>query len=319
MGHSDLLSGKCLLCGNNLSDLRITAKDFLTDVQGAFHYKRCSKCGSYIQSPLPSQEFLNECYKSQSLGYYKPLDEERLSTSYRSTEGSGLRRLVYNILPMLKTINLIPGYPVPTKILEIGSSYGARLFNLNQMGYSVTGLELNRDMAGFAREKLGLDVKEGRIEDISFQESSFDVIIASMMLEHSLDPGAVILKVSRWLRPGGELLLSLPCCDGFEFKIFKEFCYIVHPPYHIFLPSLSGISALIKPFFDIKNLAFQFFHRDLVSSASFAYSMNPALRYRIITAMGESPFFKKIIRAILFCLTLAGLRTSRVSLRCIKR
>ena len=310
---------KCPLCGGFLSDDMIRARDFLTDVKGVFDYKRCAKCGSYIQSPLPSQDFLNRCYESQDLGYFKPLDKESLFSSYKSTEGSGLRRLIYDFLPVLKTIKLIPICPAPARILEIGSSYGARLFNLKQMGYFVTGLELNADMARFAREKLGLDIKEGIAEDVTFQENSFDIIIASMMLEHSLNPRDVILKVSRWLRPGGELLISLPCSDGFEFRMFKECCYIVHPPYHISLPSLSGIKSLVSPFFDIEDLGFQFFHRDLVSSASFAYSINPALRYRIIIAFEKVTVLKKMIRAILLCLTLAGLRTSRVSLRCIKR
>jgi len=319
MNNTCSSSGKCLLCKGGLSDSFFNSKDFITNIEGIFHYKRCNTCGSYIQSPLPSQEYLNDCYRSHTQGYFQPLDEETLLSSYRSTEGSTIRRLLYNLLPRLKTIRLLPKHPAPAKVLEIGCSYGARLYNLFQMGYSVTGVELNEEMVNFARDRLKLDVRQGIVQNASFQDDSFDIIIMSMVLEHCLDPHGTIVKLKQWLRPGGELLISMPCCDGFEFRMYKANCYIVHSPYHIFLPSFSGISALLSPYFSIKEVGYQFFHRDLVASASFANSVENNILYRFIEGVGNVPLAKRIIRFMLLMLTAFGLRTSRISLRCRRR
>ena len=319
MGNINQLTEKCLICSGRLTGVPIESRDFLSKVKGHFYYKICDMCGSYMQFPLPEQDFLKKCYESQTLGYFQPPDRETLSNSYRVSEGSTLRRLIYTIFPRIKTIRLLPDQPAPARVLEIGCSYGARLYNLNQMGYSVIGVELNDKMVLFARERLGLDVRKGLIEDISFEDDSFDVIIMSMVLEHFLSPVGIISRVIPWLKPGGELLLSIPCCDGFEFKIFKEYCYVIHPPYHIFIPSLLGISVLLKPHFKIEKIAFQFFHRDLTASASFAYAGTLKPFYRMITVPGKSVLMQKIIRLTLFVLTSVGLKTSRVSIRCVKK
>ncbi len=318
-GGGGTLPEKCPLCGGELSDTAVEARDFLTHVPGTFVYNRCGGCGTYVQRPLPSQDFLTHCYESRNLGYFQPFDREVLEKAYRSAAGSVGRRVMYRVFPALKTVSLLPGMPPPARVLDVGSSYGARLYHLAREGYSVSGIELNDEMVRFGRDRLGLDLREGLVEDVSFPAGSFDVIIMSMVLEHCLDPGGTLARVAGWLRPGGELLLSLPCCDGFEFRLYKECCYVIHAPYHLFVPSMAGIYSLLRPCFDVRKTAFQFFHRDLVASAESASSIKGGILYRAIGNVGTRPAVKRAVRAVLFVLTRLGLRTSRVSLRCVKR
>ena len=68
---------------------------------------------------------------------------------------------------------------------------------------------------GVASTYVGVDVHPGEYVDVvgaaeslPFAESSFDVVVATQMLEHVPDPPQVIREVNRVLRPGGLLLLS---------------------------------------------------------------------------------------------------------------
>jgi len=46
--------------------------------------------------------------------------------------------------------------------------------------------------------------------NIPFQKNYFDTIIFADVLEHLIDPGAVLLKLKPFLKPGGEIVTSIP-------------------------------------------------------------------------------------------------------------
>jgi SAM-dependent methyltransferase len=69
--------------------------------------------------------------------------------------------------------------------------------------------------AGVAGSYVGLDVFAGDQVDVvgeaaspPFADASFDVVVATQMLEHVPDPQRVVREAHRVLRPGGVLLLS---------------------------------------------------------------------------------------------------------------
>lgn len=99
------------------------------------------------------------------------------------------------------------------EILEIGcgnGATGALALSEGCCGRYV-GVELLERAANEAREVLS-DVITGNVETLEFdwQPASFDAVILSEVLEHLVEPGEVLKKLSRYVRPGGMLLASSP-------------------------------------------------------------------------------------------------------------
>lgn len=116
-----------------------------------------------------------------------------------------LRNEAIDVLADIQTLR-IPGW----KLLEIGCAGGYFLDEARRQGYDVAGLELNPDMAAFAREQLHLPVVAGSIEDAEIVAGTYNLIVMQDVLEHIVDPVAAILRVARWLAPGGTLYVRGP-------------------------------------------------------------------------------------------------------------
>jgi SAM-dependent methyltransferase len=98
-------------------------------------------------------------------------------------------------------------------VLEVGCSTGYVSRILTQRnGCIVDGIEIDPRAAEEAR-KYCRQVWVGSVEDeglLSHIEEWYDVITLGDVLEHLVDPVGALKRLSRLLRPGGYLLISLP-------------------------------------------------------------------------------------------------------------
>jgi len=105
------------------------------------------------------------------------------------------------------------------RIFEVGCGAGDTLYFLKRHSKCcwAGGIELFHHAAENAREKLDL-VLEGSIEDptLSLDNESIDVILCLDVLEHLIDPWAVICRLHAWLKPGGMLICSIPNVRNFR-------------------------------------------------------------------------------------------------------
>jgi 2-polyprenyl-3-methyl-5-hydroxy-6-metoxy-1,4-benzoquinol methylase len=96
------------------------------------------------------------------------------------------------------------------RILDVGSGGGEFAYLLKSLGHDVHGVEPNRGYADYAAAQYGLDIARGFIGDAELAAASLDVITVWHVLEHTEDPGAVLRKLRRALRPGGTLVVEVP-------------------------------------------------------------------------------------------------------------
>ena len=98
-------------------------------------------------------------------------------------------------------------------ILEVGCGTGATLVLAKCEGKAnlTVGIELDRASADIARRDIDT-VVVGNIEELNLPipPESFDVLIMSEVLEHLIDPWAVLKKLRPFLRPSGLLYASSP-------------------------------------------------------------------------------------------------------------
>ena len=99
------------------------------------------------------------------------------------------------------------------ELLDIGCGTGNFLAAARDAGYHVTGTELDRNAARFAKERVGLQ----RIFPLTISEfakqhadEKFDVVTFFEVLEHQATPVEFLQKVGTVLKPQGTIALSVP-------------------------------------------------------------------------------------------------------------
>jgi SAM-dependent methyltransferase len=99
------------------------------------------------------------------------------------------------------------------RVLEVGCGAGATLAWLKQSGRAdwVAGIELSEAAAEQARSRLD-QVLQGEVEDLidRFEPGSLDLVLCLDVLEHLVDPWAILARLRSLLRPGGQVIVSLP-------------------------------------------------------------------------------------------------------------
>lgn len=99
------------------------------------------------------------------------------------------------------------------RLLEVGCGNGKTAAFAKSEGKCgwCTGVELCEGPAAEARKRLD-EVFVGNVEqlELDLPAASFDILILSEVLEHLADPGAVLRKLRRFLKPGAIVLAGSP-------------------------------------------------------------------------------------------------------------
>lgn len=101
------------------------------------------------------------------------------------------------------------GLAPDSRLCDLGCGTGGNLAMLAGYG-QVTGVERDPAAAQMARDATGLDVREGSAEATGLDSDSFDIVCLLDVLEHLPDEAPALAEITRILRPGGLLLLTVP-------------------------------------------------------------------------------------------------------------
>jgi 2-polyprenyl-3-methyl-5-hydroxy-6-metoxy-1,4-benzoquinol methylase len=152
----------------------------------------CAACGLIYFAPLPSVEDLARFY---SASYY---DFER-----HKHEGKGMAFA-------RKFLRDLPA----GKFLDVGCATGFFLNGIRQnTDWAVYGVDFGSPAVRFAREELGLNVREGSLTSVGYEADYFDFVHVNNVLEHVLDPLDMLKECRRILKADGTFYLSVP--NGF--------------------------------------------------------------------------------------------------------
>jgi SAM-dependent methyltransferase len=131
----------------------------------------------------------------------------------------------------------------PPRLIDIGCATGALLEKLRNRGGESRGVEISPS-AEYARRTRGLDVRSIPLEECRFPAASFDVVLASHLIEHLNDPAGFTAEVYRILAPGGRFLVTTPNISGFQARLFgNRWRSAIFD--HLYLFSVKTLSRLL--------------------------------------------------------------------------
>jgi len=97
-----------------------------------------------------------------------------------------------------------------SKILDVGCSGGLLLEDLKKNRYThITGIDISKKAVDICKKK-GMNVVQTDAMKTKFKDNTFDIIIASDILEHTKDDVATMQEWGRILKKDGKLIVFVP-------------------------------------------------------------------------------------------------------------
>lgn len=240
---------QCIVCGKkgefeNLFSL----KDRVFDVGGSFDFLRCPSCAAVIVDPQLSGAALMAHYPSAYHDDYtqsyvplgaKPGILNKMRAFLKSGTiarffGYGERRRRYFFLwPLTYEFAHYPRFVRGGKLFEAGSGTGAFLKLMQELGWDAYGCDISPSACKIAASMGLKNVSCGPFDPAAYPEGFFDSVIAYHVLEHLPDPHEAVRGFRRLLKPGGELVMSLPNTGGLTARIFGKDWIGYEAPRHL--------------------------------------------------------------------------------------
>jgi SAM-dependent methyltransferase len=102
----------------------------------------------------------------------------------------------------------------PERVLEVGCGPGwASEWIQEELGAEVVAVDQSERMVALARER-GVEARVGDVQELPFEDESFDVALAAWMLYHVADLDRGLAELARVLRPGGRLVAVTNASDN---------------------------------------------------------------------------------------------------------
>jgi len=186
-----------------------------------FSFVRCKKCGLVQRNPqLNEKEIIarySSIYGNDYLSYEIANEEAFLRLQQLALKDAGFPGFQKKLFNKYLQGNAVD----KPSIIDIGCATGALINHLKDNKWQVTGVEIS-PCAEYARKERGLDVRSVPLEENNFPEGSFDVLLASHLIEHLNDPMSFLKEVYRVLKPSGRAFITTPNINGFQARLFKE-------------------------------------------------------------------------------------------------
>ena len=94
----------------------------------------------------------------------------------------------------------------PRHVLEVGGGPGELAERMQkELGASVSFIDISPRMVELARER-GVDAQVGDVQELPFEDGTFDTVVAAWMLYHVPDIDRGLREIARVLRRGGALV-----------------------------------------------------------------------------------------------------------------
>lgn len=231
-------SHTCVVCSSQQHEVVAKGTDYqYQTTDQVFDWCRCSACGHFYISPLPTEAALKDIYPD-TLKNYVDFDS-RPGLAFRVKgwlEGRQMKRLAEGVAP-------------GSRLLDVGCAAGMFLDTVKRHCPQFTaleGLEISEAAAARAKAK-GYKVYVSTIESADLPANYYDMICLQQVIEHVHDPRAVLTKLKSALKPGGRVVLETPNLYSWDHQLFRGgYWEGYHIPRHFNLWTIEGMSRMLQ-------------------------------------------------------------------------
>jgi 2-polyprenyl-3-methyl-5-hydroxy-6-metoxy-1,4-benzoquinol methylase len=213
---------------------------------------RCVNCDLGFLDPRPSQEEIGKLYKS---AYFEEQYDKGLEI--------GSKALKKRLSSEKHRVKFVASVSRSGRLLDIGCGYGYYLYASRLHGYDVTGLEISEWASHYAVQRLKLPVRTGEILKVDLPENYFDIITMWHFLEHTQDPGSVLLRTKKWLKKNGILVIDVPNCKGTDAHYLWEDWDGWQLPYHFWHFNPHSMKALLEKY-RFRVIKYKDYHSEVI-------------------------------------------------------
>ena len=194
----------CPYCGPGSPISRLLRKKLIADIL------QCDNCRLIFRWPTDTVEELDQHYDSQ---YAEEAPQVRLP------EPRELPALLdADFAPLFgdlrHKIGVLRAVKPSGRVLDYGCSWGYATGLLRKNGYDVTGFEISKPRAAYAREHLNVPVVDSLAELESLPSGNFDIIYSNHVLEHLPSIRKTLQLFARLLQNDGVAFHILPNFTG---------------------------------------------------------------------------------------------------------
>jgi len=200
---------------------------------------RCGRCGVGYVSVGPDPRELSSYYPRHYGGY----------EAGRSASARVLTRI--NSLLLGQEIGSNLGLPLldpkpgSNTLLDVGIGGGDLARQMLTRGWKVWGLDFTPALAD-SGPLGGIEFVVGDAVRTPFRDGSFDLVVASHVLEHLYDPIAALREYARLLRPGGRISIGVPNFDSFPSQFFGRVTYaFLDVPRHLTFFNIRALADAV--------------------------------------------------------------------------
>jgi len=220
---------QCILCNS-------TRRTLLFE-QDRWTVYKCAECGLGVLDPRPDPDELDELYR-----------REYFSSHYDKGVAVGSPEMKRRISQEDHRIKFFRPLKKSGRILDIGCGLGYFLYACRAVGYQVEGMDVSGDSASYVREELGIPVTTGVMDEVEFDEGSFDIITMWHALEHTPDPRVHMEKAWKWLKRDGLFIVDVPNHEGTDAVNMWDTWTGWSLPYHLYHFTPATLTALLTLF-----------------------------------------------------------------------
>lgn len=163
-----------------------------------YELAQCEHCGLAYQAQVPTEELLQEIYDR----WLPATEREAVASTWGLDD---YRYLAGQVEFMLDHFHMRPS---SIRALDFGFGWAEWAKMAGAFGVNVCGAELSQVRIDYARS-VGIPV----VDASRLPDGEFHFINTEQVFEHLLEPGEMLQRLGRALRPGGLIKVSVPNCE----------------------------------------------------------------------------------------------------------